>query len=176
LIETLADSVDYVDVPGGGTELRMSFATARTHRLEPAHEGDPLKLCATSPGNLAQATRILIAPCTLARSVLPRVFGVLATHADFSIDRVSDTQILVDALVAGVERSPSGHPLEVNVRLALRSLEVRIGPLRAGAGDALVRDSTVGELWPVIERLTNGSHAISPAGPFEVLRLQLSGR
>jgi hypothetical protein len=27
----------------------------------------------------------------------------------------------------------------------------------------------------VIERLTNGSHAISPAGPFEVLTLQLAG-
>jgi len=176
LIETLADSVDYLDLPGGGTELRMSFATAATQQLESAHGGDPLKLCATSYGDLAHETRIAIAPCTLARSVLPRVFGVLATHADFSIDRVSDTQILIDALVAGVERSPSAHPLEVNVRLASRILELRLGPLRAGAGDALVRDSTVGELWPVIERLTNGSHAISPAGPFEVLTLQLTGR
>jgi serine/threonine-protein kinase RsbW len=176
LIETLADSVDYVDVPGGGTELRMAFATAGSHRLEPAHEGDPLRLRATTHGDDTQATRIAVAPCALARSVLPRVFGVLATHADFSIDRVSDTQILVDALVAGVERSPSAHLLEVNVSSASLTLEVRIGPLRAGAGDALVRDSTVGELWPVIERLTKGSHAISPAGPFEVLTLRLTGR
>jgi serine/threonine-protein kinase RsbW len=36
LIETLADSVDYLDVPGGGTELRMSFAAVGTHRLESA--------------------------------------------------------------------------------------------------------------------------------------------
>jgi serine/threonine-protein kinase RsbW len=176
LIETLTDRVDYLDVPDGGTELRMFFATAGTHQLPAAREQDPLKLCATSHSDSAQATRIAIVPCTLARSVLPRVFAVLATHADFSIDRVSDTQILVDALVAGVEASPSAHPLEVNVRLAPRRLELRIGPLRAGAGDALLRDSAAGELGPVIERLTNGSHAISPAGPFEVLTLQLTGR
>ena len=176
LIETLADSVDYLEVPRGGTELRMSFATAGPRQLESTQEQDPLKLCATSHDDLGQATRIAITPCMLARSILPRVFGVLATNADFSIDRVSDTQILIDTLVAGVERCPSAHPLEVNVRLASRSLELRLGPLRAGAGDALVRDSTVGELWPVIERLTNGSHTISPAGPFEVLTFQLTGR
>jgi serine/threonine-protein kinase RsbW len=176
LIEALADRVDYVDVPEGGTELRMFFATGGTHQLESASGQDPLKLCATSHSDSAQATRIAIVPCTLARPVLPRVFAVLATHADFSIDRVSDTQILVDALVAGVERSASAHPLEVDVRWAPRSLELRIGPLRAGAGDALLGDSTAGELGAMIERLANGSYAISPAGPFEVLTLQLAGR
>ena len=175
LIETLADRVDYLDVPGGGTELRLSFATAGIHR-ESAHGRDPLELCATSDGDPAQATRIAIVPCKFAQSVLPRVFAVLATNADFSIDRVSDTQVLVDALLPGVERSRTAHPLEVNVRSASGSLELRIGPLCAGAGDALLGDSTARELRAVIERLTNGSHAISPAGPFEVLTLQLAGR
>jgi serine/threonine-protein kinase RsbW len=175
LIETLADRVDYLDVPGGGTELRLSFATAGTHQKS-ARGQDPLKLYAISDGDPAQATRIAIVPWNLARSVLPRVFAVLATNADFSIDRVSDTRVLVDALVAGVERSRTPYPPQVNVRLASGSLELRIGQLRAGAGDALLRDSAAGELRAVIERLTNGSHAISPDGPFEVLTLRLAGR
>jgi len=47
---------------------------------------------------------------------------VLAAHADFSIDRVADTQVLMDALVAGIERSSSTHAIELNVSAAPRRL------------------------------------------------------
>jgi hypothetical protein len=119
-------------------------------------------------------TRIAIAPSGLAQAILPRVLCALAAHADFSTDRISDTQMLADALVARIDRSLSASHVHVGVSVAPRKLEMSIGPLRAGAAAAIVLDSHVDGLGPVLERLTDGPPAVVPAGPSEVLALRLA--
>jgi len=47
--------------------------------------------------------------------------------------------------------------------------------VRVGAGDAFIEDTSAGRLGAVLERLTDGSHVVSPAGPFELLTLRLAG-
>lgn len=176
LIEALVDRVQFADVPGGGTELRMSFATEKAGRLESPGDDRGLALYALPHQGSLHMTRIAIAPSRLARAVLPRVLCALAAHADFSIDRISDTQLLADALVARIDGSMSASHLNVGISVAPRNLEMRIGPLRTGEADALVLDSAVGDLGPVLQRLTDGHHAVSPEGPSETLTLRLAGQ
>jgi serine/threonine-protein kinase RsbW len=174
LIDALCDGVRYTDVAGGGTELRMSFRTTRARELRPPRDADGLELSALPAGDSAQITRIAIAPSGLAQSILPRVLCALAAHADFSTDRMSDAQLLADALVAHIDHSLSASHVNVGVSLAPRNLEIRIGPLRTGAAEALVTDSQVAGLGPLLERLTDGRHTVLPAGPSEVLALRLA--
>jgi serine/threonine-protein kinase RsbW len=174
LIDALCDGVRYADVAGGGTELRMSFRTARARELRPPRDADGLELSALPAGDSAQITRIAIAPSGLAQSILPRVLCALAAHADFSTDRISDTQLLADALVARIDGSLSASHVNVGVSVAPRNLEILIGPLRTGAAEALVIDSQVAGLGPLLERLTDGRHAVLAAGPSEVLALRLA--
>ena len=96
--------------------------------------------------------------------------------ADFSTDRISDTQLLADALIARIDRSLSASHVNVGVSVAPRNLEVRIGPLRTGTAKGLVLDSAVAGLGPVLDRLTEGRHAVQPAGRSEVLTLSLAGQ
>ena len=60
---------------------------------------------------LSTTTGLAIAPDTLARKVLPRVMCVLAARAHFTTDRISDTELVADALVseafAAEHRQPS---------------------------------------------------------------------
>ena len=79
-----------------------------------------------------------IAPGELARGVLSRVIGALATRADFSIDRLSDTVLL--------ERRRLGHDAsdfeDGAVRLKILDgdgrLDVRIGPLVEGGSERIL--------------------------------------
>jgi serine/threonine-protein kinase RsbW len=174
LIDALCDSVRYEDVAGGGTELRMGFQTTRARELRAPRDSQGLELSAFPPGGGTQMTRIAIAPSGLAQAILPRVLCALAAHADFSTDRISDTQLLADALVVRLDRSLSASHLHVGVSIAPRRLEMGIGPLRPGAAEQLVLDSQVDGLGPVLERLTDGPPAVLPAGPSEVLALRLA--
>jgi serine/threonine-protein kinase RsbW len=176
LIEALCDSVRFGDVPGGGTELRMSFHTELASALGVPRDARGLELSASGPNGSGQTTRIAIAPSRLARAVLPRVLAALAVHADFSTDRISDTQLLADALIARIDRSLSASHVNVGVSVAPRNLEMQIGPLRTGTAQELVLDSEVAGVGPVLERLTEGRHAVEPAGRSEVLTLRLAGQ
>jgi serine/threonine-protein kinase RsbW len=174
LIEALCDSVRFEDIAGGGTELRMSFQTELAGALGVPRDAHGLELSAPSPDGSRQVARVAIAPSRLARAVLPRVLCALAAHADFSTDRISDTQLLADALLARIDGSLNASHLNVGVSIAPRSLEVHIGPLRNGTAEGLVLDSALDGLGPVLERLTEGQHAVQPAGRWELLTLRLA--
>ena len=98
---------------------------------------------------------LTIAPSALARTVLPRLLCALAARAHFSTDRISDTQLLADTLVAQTDGSLSAAHLGVAIGVAPRKLELRIGPLRSGRAGAIVLDSTVDGLGPVLARLVD---------------------
>lgn len=176
LVEALADTVHYSEVPGGGTELRMSFVTDRASGLESPRDDRGLELRALPRDGSPHTTRIAIAPSKLARAVLPRVLCALAAYADFSVDRISDTQLLADALVARIDRSMSASHLNIGIDVAPSNLEMQIGPLRAGGADELVLESAIAGLGPVLERLIDGRHRVSADGPSETLTLRLAGQ
>jgi serine/threonine-protein kinase RsbW len=173
VIRTLADKIEFKDVARGGTEVQMKFATPHIGVLEPFREEQDLPLVALVDS--AQATTVSIAPISLARTVLPRLVGALAARAHFSTDRISDAQLLADALVAHAHGAMSGDRISIGVNVEPRDLELRIARLGAGRAQRLIGDSRIDGLGQVIEKLTD-RHGVATEGSYETLTLGLIDR
>jgi len=104
--------------------------------------------------------------------MLSRPLTALAARARFSIDRLSDLQLMTDAIAAHAGRWLAGNRLHVGVVLATRDLELRIGPLRPGTAGQLVSDTAVGGLAPLIQTLADDV-AVETCGEAEVLTLRM---
>jgi serine/threonine-protein kinase RsbW len=169
VIHALTSRVEFLEPPGGGTEVRMEFETPSGATLGPAP--DELDLAAAAadaePDEIADLMAITVGPGAVAKAVIPRVLCAVAARAYFSTDRISDTQLLADALVAHAEGSLHTSRLNVGIRVAPRILEMNVGPLRAG--------SAADGLGSVLETLSDG-HEVSHAGASEVLAVQLAAR
>jgi serine/threonine-protein kinase RsbW len=171
IIQALAPRVEFKDVDGGGTEVRMEFATPRTKALDSLvrngfHPPD------VAGAELATTTGLAIAPDTLARRVLPRVLCVLAARAHFTTDRISDAELVADALVSEAFAPSTGEHLNVAVKVQPRSLAMRVGPLDSGSAERVISSSPGNGVGPVIEKLTD-DRRVAVEGPSEMLELQL---
>ncbi len=180
VIEALSDSVEFGETDGGGgTEVRMSFGAPTAGRLASTEDDSTGRTLPDLPAfNERRQTgtaTVSIAPTALARSVLPRLLCVLAARAHFSTDRISDSQMVADALVAHAGESISGGYLSMAVDVEPRDLELRVGPLIAGRAKRLVRDSDVEGLGPVLEKLAD-RHGVSSSDSHDTLMLQLLDR
>jgi len=142
--------VEFRGSAGEGTEVRMEFRvacrideTVRAAGLAPADGG-------SAPGG---EVVLSVGPRAILPNVLGRLAGALAVRAHFSIDRLSDLQLLTDALAAHAPRG--GEQLTVALDAAPRRLELSLGPLPIGQAEELVRDSALGGPEPLIAKLAD---------------------
>jgi serine/threonine-protein kinase RsbW len=186
VIQALAAEVELRRPAGGGTEVRMTFATPGS-RLPDRGDGDrageapsleplpAINLVGERPELVAAAT-ITIAPNRLARTVLPRLVCALAARANFSTDRLSDAQLVAGVIAAEAFRTIIGTHLGVGIAVEPRRVELRVGPLPIDReSKAAAADAALGELGAVVERLID-DHSIVPVGSAAVLALQLIDR
>jgi anti-sigma regulatory factor (Ser/Thr protein kinase) len=174
LIQALVQSVEFSEMPDGkGTSVRMHFQTPGRQPLDlaTANGQEPLAI----PSGDGGAAVIGIVPARLARAVLPRVLSVLAARAHFSTDRISDAQMLADALAAHAPTSLGADRVDLAVNVDSRRLGLRVGPLDAGRADRLILDSAVDGLGVVIEKLID-ERSVASVGSAEMLELQLVDR
>jgi serine/threonine-protein kinase RsbW len=170
VIEALVQSVEFAETAGGGTEVRMKFAAPAARALEPP--GEELGFVDGAQGGGA-TTSVTIAPVApLARTVLPRLLGVLAARAHFSTDRISDALLVADALGAHASRSTSAGHLTITVSIEPRNLAMSLGPLDVGRAHELMTDSSAEGVGRVIEKLSD-RQSVAVDGSYEVLDLQL---
>jgi len=172
VIQALTQSVEFSSIEGAGTEVRMRFAAQGTMALESPPELAP-ELPDVVQAELAKTLGIAIAPMGLARAILPRLLCVLAARAHFSTDRISDAQLMADALVAQTPASIAGGRLGVGVSVQPRNLELHVGPLRTSRTVWRIVDCTVAGLSPVVEKLVNQLGVVA-VGSSEALSLRLS--
>lgn len=171
VIETLTQVVEFADGQDGGTVVRMRFSAPGVRSLEPLRaDGEEARTVAL-PGT-PTTTTICIAPISLARTILPRLVITLAAHAHFSTDRISDAQLLADALVEHAQGAISGDELSVDVTVEPRDLELHISPLDAGRARDLV-ERPDGGISGIIEKLAD-RHQFASVGSHETLTLRLS--
>lgn len=194
VIRALARQVQFSSSEDTGTEVRMQFATPGSRPLEspPGGQLDPeeldpeelnpegiepegIELPEVAQAELASTVRMAIAPTSLAQAVLPRVLCALAARAQFSTDRISDAQLVADALMAQAPQSIDGSHVAVGVSVAPRNMELHIGPLRTSRASWRLVDRTVAGLDPVMEKLTDHRDVVA-VGCREALALQLSDR
>jgi len=130
LIATLSD---HFEIRGGhrGTEVRMVLRLDRNGaEPEPVEEPGPAR---------NQGTVMSIAAGTFVRPVLSRVISALAARADFSVDRLSDTILIGDAVSAHNAADFPDGTVGIEIIDAQGRLDVRIGPLIEGAGDRIMK-------------------------------------
>jgi serine/threonine-protein kinase RsbW len=168
-IHTLSQRLDLRRLAGGGTEVRMEFATLGARPPRP-RATPAAALPAIAPPARAPTIALTVTPGALARTVLPRLMCGLAARAHFSTDRLSDLHLIADALGA----SAGVAPLHTVADVQPRALELRIGPLERGRGQRLVAASSLDGLLggSVIAKLVDRCQ-VESAGPYEVLALRL---
>ncbi len=169
VIETLAHKVKFGQPASGGTEVQMRFALP-VEAFEPCAEERAVTTFTLSP--TPSTATLSIAPLPLARTILPRLVSSLAARAHFSTDRISDAQLLADALAAHTSEALDGDRLNVEVNAGQRELQLHIAPLLGGSAQRLLQDSALDGLGSVIEKLTDSRH-VAPLGSHETLTLGL---
>lgn len=170
LIASLADSFS---IQGGahGTEVQMTFA------LEPdAEDGAPPpavgQLLSARPEPRGADVDLVLTDGPLVAPVLSRVVSLLAARVDFSIDRLSDAQIVTDALAQHTAAQAADGHVRVSIAEDERSLALAVGPLTAGGGQALVAATELPGLGRLIDQLASRIDIDSgPEG--EILRVRL---
>jgi len=176
LIASLSDEFG-IRSGASGTEVQMLFHLGDT----PAADGpqafaqaSQLSMSSTvAPDSIALA----LAPGAPLVNVLGRVISLLAARADFSIDRLSDAQLLSDALATHAPKRAANGYVRVGVVEERDGFELRIGPLEPDGGKALVADTALPGVGSLLERLSN-EVAFEPASGTqhggETLKLRLS--
>jgi anti-sigma regulatory factor (Ser/Thr protein kinase) len=154
--------------PGVGTEVTMWF------ELAGAGEGGTPLAAAPAPG--AGEVSVVIAPARLSGAILGRLLGALAARAGFSIDRLSDVQLVADALAARIPAALPGEHLSATFdTLARRTIALSLDGLAPGGGRALLAGPVVAEIGPLIERLSDEVELSAGSGG-ETVRLVLRDR
>lgn len=170
LIQTLTDRVEVLGGAGKGTKVRMAFALhdgaddwQRT--LEEGREAT------APPGELV----VTVTAGPIAAPVLGRLIAMLTARAGFSLEGISEAQFVTDALAAYAPRAMIGGKIQVGIDVPNGKVVVRVGPVELGAAQRMVEASAVGDLPPVLERLTEQQQVERSDGG-ELLSLTLGDR
>lgn len=168
LIQTLSDRVEFLGGVDQGTEVRMAFSL----------NGESESWIRDIPSDEREYRRpegelvIAVSSGPLAAPVLGRVIAMLAARADFSLEGISEAQLVTDSLAANVPRVIVGTNIQLGIDSPAGQLIVRVGPLEEGGATRIMDASALGDLPPVLERLTKDQKIEgSPDG--EILSLTL---
>jgi serine/threonine-protein kinase RsbW len=144
LMSALADRAEFINVPDGGTEVRLSFrdaglgqrwasgAWAQTLDMERA-----LRWQAVGQPDMNGEVILSVSPVTLLGPVLGRIGRTLAPSAGFSLQRCYDVYLLTDALGVHAERAAQCSSISVALGTRDRRLEFAVSPLRVGTSGRL---------------------------------------
>jgi len=91
----------------------------------------------------------------LVAPVLGRVVGMLTARADCPIDRLDDALLVADAIAAKAGSFSEDGRLNVRVLARAGSIELEVGPLRAGGAEELVASAALPGVGNVLERVAD---------------------
>ena len=109
--------------------------------------------------------------------MLRRVVGMFAARADLPLDRLDDAVLVADLVAARAPAHVVGDTVDVTLASSVRAVELRVGPLRPGGGQALVIDAAVPGVGNVIEQLADSLDIETEDGQdYLCVRLAYSGK
>ena len=129
LIQAVSHDLQLGAHNGGGLELRMRFRHARQTPDEPLD-------AVHSP-------------------VLRRVIALIAAHAGFSMDRLSDAVLVAETLAAHAPSHTAGAVVRVRVEDRDGHVILRVGPLGEGGAKGLLDASRLPAYGPLLEHLAD---------------------
>ena len=98
---------------------------------------------------------VAIASGPLGAPVLGRVVGMLAARADCPIDRLDDALLVADAVAARAGSFSDDGRIRAQIVARFGSVELHVGPLRAGGADDLVASAALPGVGNVLERVAD---------------------
>jgi anti-sigma regulatory factor (Ser/Thr protein kinase) len=144
LMSALADRAEFVNLPDGGTEVRLLFLSrgevgvlepGEQHASSNGHGGSPAAQPLELPGDVV----LTVSPVALLGPILGRLGRTLAPTAGFSLERCYDVYLLADALAAHAERAAQAGSISVALAARDYTLEFALSPLRVGASEGFER-------------------------------------
>lgn len=170
LIASLSDELGLV---GGrhGTEVRIAFAlddgAAPPLAVQPSTD---------APASL-DGILLRLSPPERTAPVLGRIVSLVAARADFSIDRLSDAQIVSDAIAGAASTHMEDGSLRVAIDEHEQGFDLVVGPLVPGGAQRLISDTELPGLGCLLERLAD-TLTVEPDGTSggERLRARLVAR
>jgi serine/threonine-protein kinase RsbW len=171
LIHALTDRVEFLGGMGEGTKVRMSFAfDGDAAALSDGDRPDEREV-RPPPGELS----IAVSSGPLAAPVLGRTIAMLAARAEFSLEGISEAELVTDALAAHAPNLTVGSKIQLGIDRRPGQLVVRVGPFQDGGSTQIIEASAVGDLPPVLERLTE-QRRVESSEDGELLCLVLGAR
>jgi serine/threonine-protein kinase RsbW len=168
LMSAVADRAEFISVPEGGTEVRLSFKrTAGSVPASVTPSARRAELRAALPGDIV----LTVSPVELLAPILGRLGRALAPSAGFSPGRLSDVYRVTDALGAHAERAARSESISVALGARDQRLEFAVSPLQAGTSGRLDGEGAAtipGGLASLADELT-----ISESDDHETLRVAM---
>jgi serine/threonine-protein kinase RsbW len=147
LIAALSSSFEIKGGADKGTEIRMHVPLQA--RENGAAGGSTFTVAADAE------TRIRVGPPEIIGPVLSRALSALAARQDISVDRLSDTMLLSDAISARAPQGfTDGHVL-VSIADLPEGIELKVGPMTHGGAERLRASFELPEVGGSLEALTD---------------------
>jgi len=142
LMSAVADRAEFINIPDGGTEVRLSFRAPVGRSASPWPADDQITDGSSAwqaelHSGLTGDVVLTVSPVQILAPVLGRIGRALAPSAGFSLQRCYDVFRLSDALGAHAERAADSTSISVALGARDRRLEFALAPLRAGTGARL---------------------------------------
>lgn len=147
LIAALSSSFEIKGGADKGTEIRMHLPLQT--REDGAQNGSTFAVAAP------EATRIRVGPPEIVGAVLSRALSALAARQDISVDRLSDTMLLSDAIS---DRAPQGFTdghVSLSIAELPQGIELKVGPMTHGGAERLRASFELPEVGGSLEALTD---------------------
>ena len=148
LIAALSKSFEIKGGVDRGTEIRM-------HLPLRAAGGAPEREAAPAGPSIQDAAELRVGHPDLVAPILSRALGAFAARREITVDRLSDTMLLSDAISAG---APSGfEDGRVSLTIADRDegLQLRVGPMRGGGAERLRASLNLPDVGGSLEALAD---------------------
>jgi serine/threonine-protein kinase RsbW len=169
VMDALADRFELRPREPHGVEAVLRFA--RSARWSIAGDAEEIRSGALE--NVGAGELVLaMSPAELGSLVLPRLAVAIAARAGFTVDRVSDAQLLADALAAHVVPALREPVMRCRIVIAKREIGIEVGVFEPGGARAAIEDSDIGQLGPLLERLASATEIRERDGA-ELLELSI---
>jgi len=123
-------------------------------------------------GAYENSARLRVAAGPLAGPTICRVVSILAGRARCPLDRLDDALLLCDAIIDQAPAHMHDGRIDLEVTVDDSSVELRVGPLRASGGNAILADAAIPGIGNVLTQISDRV-AVQPSSQGEVLVLAL---
>jgi anti-sigma regulatory factor (Ser/Thr protein kinase) len=147
LIAALSSSFEIKGGADKGTEIRMHLPLLA--REEGASKGSTFAVAAD------EETRIRVGPPEIIGPVLSRALSALAARQDISVDRLSDTMLLSDAISARAPQGFTDGHVSLSIAELPEGIELKVGPMTHGGAERLRESFELPEVGGSLEKLTD---------------------